>query len=122
MANLQYLSEYFFKAILGKNIKVRMRPKTYPFVEPTAGIDAQCIFCEGKGCKICGEGWVELAGAGMIHPNVLKNGGIDPQEYSGIAWGTGLERFLMLRFGIEDVRLFRNGDLKFLQSYMKGKQ
>lgn len=117
MANLQYLSEYYFKEILGTDIRVRMKPKYYPFVEPTAGIDALCIFCKGEGCRICGEGWIELAGAGMIHPTVLKNGGIDPNEYSGIAWGTGLERFLMLKYGIEDVRLFRNGDLSFLKNF-----
>lgn len=118
LANLQYLSEYFFKRYLGEETKVRLRPKYYPFVEPTAGIDALCIFCKGKGCKVCGDlGWIELAGAGMIHPNVLKNGGIDPDEYTGIAWGTGLERILMVKLGIEDVRLFRNGDLRFLEKF-----
>lgn len=117
MTHLQYLSEYFFKKIFGQDIKVRMRPKYYPFVEPTAGIDAQCIFCKGAGCRICGEGWIELAGAGMIHPQVLRNGGIDPDEYTGIAWGTGLERILMVKLGIEDVRLFRNGDLRFLEKF-----
>lgn len=120
MANLQYLSEYYFKSILGADTVVRMRPKYYPFVEPTAGIDAMCIFCKGKGCKICGEGWIELAGAGMIHPQVLRNGGLDPEIYSGIAWGGGLERFLMLLYGVEDVRLFRSGDLKFLENFDKG--
>lgn len=117
MAHLQYLSEYFFKRVFGPDIQVRMRPKTYPFVEPTAGIDALCIFCKGKGCKVCGKGWIELAGAGMIHPKVLKNGGIDPNIYSGIAWGTGLERILMLKHGINDLRLFRSGDLKFLEKF-----
>jgi phenylalanyl-tRNA synthetase alpha chain len=116
MANLQFLSEYFFKRYLGEDTEVRLRPKYYPFVEPTAGIDALCIFCKGKGCKVCGDlGWIELAGAGMIHPNVLKNGGIDPEVYTGIAWGTGLERILMVKKGINDVRLFRNGDINFLK-------
>lgn len=115
MANLQYLSEYFLKAVLGKDIKVRLRPKYYPFVEPGAGVDGQCIFCMGKGCKICGEtGWLELAGAGMIHPTVLKNGGIDPKVYSGIAWGFGPERMAMLKYGIEDIRVFKSGNLKAL--------
>src|SRR3989338_1407473 len=112
MANLQYLSEYFFQGILGKDIKARLRPKYYPFVEPGAGVDGLCIFCKGKGCNVCGgTGWLELAGAGMIHPQVLKNGGIDPKEYSGIAWGVGPERMAMLKYGVEDIRLFKSGDL-----------
>lgn len=116
MGNLQYLSEYFFKAVLGEDTQVRLRPKYYPFVEPGAGVDATCLFCKGKGCRICGGiGWFELAGAGMIHPTVLKNGGIDSEEYSGIAWGVGLGRMLMLKYGIDDVRLFKSGDLKFIQ-------
>lgn len=118
MANLLYLSEYFFQAIFGYDVKARLKPKYYPFVEPGAGVDGLCIFCKGKGCKVCGGvGWLELAGAGMIHPTVLKNGGIDPDIYSGIAWGFGLGRMLMVREGIEDVRLFNSGDLKFLQKY-----
>lgn len=113
MANLQYLSEYFLKAIFGIETKVRLRPKYYPFVEPGAGVDGQCLFCKGKGCKVCGDvGWLELAGAGMSHPTVLKNGGIDPEEYSGIAWGFGPLRMLMLKLGIEDIRVFASGDLK----------
>lgn len=118
MANLQYLSEYFLREIFGKSIKVRMRPKYYPFVEPGVGVDGECIFCEGKGCKICGfTGWLELAGAGMIHPTVLKNGGIDPEEYSGIAWGFGPSRILMLKYGINDIRAFLSGDLSKLLKY-----
>src|SRR3989344_73940 len=118
MANLQYLSEYFLKTILGKDIKARMRPKYYPFVEPGAGVDGLCLFCKGKGCRVCGgAGWLELAGAGMIHPTVLKNGGIDPNEYSGIAWGFGPLRVAMLKYGIEDVRSFLSGDLRFLEKF-----
>lgn len=116
MANLQFLSEYFLKAIFGKSTKVRLRPKYYPFVEPGAGVDGECLFCKGKGCKICGgTGWLELAGAGMIHPQVLKNAGIDPNEYTGIAWGFGPERMAMLKFGISDIRMFKSGDLKALE-------
>ncbi|MCL5783838.1 MAG: phenylalanine--tRNA ligase subunit alpha [Patescibacteria group bacterium] len=115
MANLQYLSEYFLKGIFGKEMKARMRPKYYPFVEPGVGVDGLCIFCKGKGCKVCGgSGWLEIAGAGMIHPTVLKNGGIDPNIYSGIAWGFGLSRILMLKYGIADIRTFLSGDLKQL--------
>lgn len=118
MANLQYLSEYFFQGILGKDIKARLRPKYYPFVEPGAGVDGLCIFCKGKGCKVCGNvGWLELAGAGMIHPQVLRNGGIDPKIYSGIAWGVGPERMAMLKYGVEDIRLFKSGDLRFLEKF-----
>lgn len=118
MANLQYLSEYFLKSFLGEDIKVRMRPKYYPFVEPGVGIDGTCIFCKGKGCKVCGNiGWLELGGAGMIHPQVLKNGGIDPNIYTGIAWGPGLERILMLKHSIQDLRLFRSGELNFLEKF-----
>lgn len=121
MANLQYLSEQFFKEVFGPEIEVRMRPKYYPFVEPGVGVDAQCIFCKGKGCKICGTGWFELAGAGMIHPQVLTNGGFDPNEYSGIAWGVGPERMLMLKYGIDDIRNFRSGNIDFLRSYSESK-
>ncbi len=116
MANLQYLSEIFLKAVFGSDMKVRLRPKYYPFVEPGVGVDGLCIFCKGKGCNICGGvGWLELAGAGMIHPTVLKNGGIDPNEYSGIAWGFGPARMLMLKHGVSDMRAFNTGDLEFLQ-------
>lgn len=118
MGNLQYLSEYFLKNVFGVDIKVRLKPKYYPFVEPGAGVDGECIFCKGEGCKVCGgTGWLELAGAGMIHPKVLESGGIDPKVYSGIAWGFGPERMVMLKFGIEDIRLFKSGNLKFLERY-----
>lgn len=118
MTNLQYLSEYFLKSVLGKDIKVRLRPKYYPFTEPSVGFDGECIFCKGKGCKVCGGlGWIEVGGGGMVHPQVLRNGGIDPKVYSGIAWGPGLQRIMMLKWGIEDVREFLSGNLKFLQKY-----
>lgn len=117
MANLQYLSEYFVKATLGKDIKVRLKPKYYPFVEPGVGVDALCIFCMGTGCKVCGGiGWLEIAGAGMIHPDVLRAGGIDPKAYSGIAWGFGPARMAMIKYGIEDIRLFNSGDLKLYEN------
>lgn len=116
MANLQYLSEYFLRSVFGQDIKVRLRPKYYPFVEPGVGVDGMCIFCKGAGCNICGQtGWLELAGAGMIHPTVLKNGGINPEEYQGIAWGFGPERMAMLKFEVNDIRVFKNADLKELK-------
>lgn len=118
MANLLYLSEYFFQAIFGYDIKARLKPKYYPFVEPGAGVDGLCIFCKGKGCKVCGGiGWLELAGAGMIHPSVLRNGGIDPDVYSGIAWGVGPGRMAMIKSEINDLRLFNSGDLRFLSKF-----
>ncbi len=115
MANLQYLSEYFLKGTLGEGIKARLSPGYYPFTEPSAHIFGTCVFCKGAGCKICGEtGELELAGAGMIHPTVLRNCGIDPDEYSGIAWGAGPPRMAMLKYGINDVRAFNSGNLKIL--------
>ena len=118
MTNLQYLSEYFLKSVLSKDIKVRLRPKYYPFTEPSIGFDGECIFCKGKGCKVCGGlGWIELGGGGMVHPQVLRNGGIDPKIYTGIAWGPGLQRIMMIKWGIEDVREFLSGDLKFLEKF-----
>lgn len=118
MANFQYLSEYFLKSVLKKDMKVRLRPKYYPFTEPSVGIDGECIFCDGKGCKVCGGlGWLELGGGGMIHPQVLENGGIDSKVYSGIAWGPGLQRIMMMKYKIEDIRSFLNGDLKFLEKF-----
>jgi len=118
MANLKYLSDYFLKAILGKEAKSRFRPKYYPFVEPGVGIDSRCVFCHGKGCKICsGTGWFEIAGAGMIHPNVFIKTGLDPKKYTGLAWGFGPDRMMMLKYGIEDIRYFLDGDLKFLEKF-----
>lgn len=118
MANLKYLSDCLLKTILGKEAKSRFRPKYYPFVEPGVGIDSLCVFCHGTGCKICsGTGWFEIAGAGMIHPNVFKLTGLDQKKYTGLAWGFGPDRILMLKHGIEDIRYFLEGDLKFLQKY-----
>jgi len=118
MANFKFLSDYLLQGILGKEAKSRFRPKYYPFVEPGVGIDCLCIFCHGKGCKICsGTGWFEIAGAGMIHPNVFKFTGLDPKKYSGLAWGFGPDRMLMIKHGIEDIRLFSEGDLNFLQKF-----
>lgn len=118
MSHLQYLSEYFLKSMLGQDIKVRLRPKYYPFTEPSVGFDGLCIFCKGEGCPVCANlGWLEVGGGGMIHPMVLRSGGIDPKSYSGIAWGPGLQRLMMLKWGIEDVRLFLKGDLKFLERF-----
>lgn len=118
MANLKYLSDYFLKAILGPEAKSRFRPKYYPFVEPGVGIDCLCVFCHGKGCKICSNvGWFEIAGAGMIHPNVFKATGLDPEKNKGLAWGFGPYRMMMLKYGIDDIRNFLEGDLEFLEKF-----
>lgn len=118
MANLKYLSDYLLKGLLGKEAKSRFRPKYYPFVEPGVGIDCLCVFCHGKGCKTCsGTGWFEIAGAGMIHPNVFKATSLDPKRHTGLAWGFGPDRMLMIKHEIEDIRYFLEGDLEFLQKY-----
>ena len=118
MANLKYLSDYLLKGLLGKEAKSRLRPKYYPFVEPGVGIDCLCVFCHGKGCKICsGTGWFEIAGAGMIHPNVFKATGLDPKKHTGLAWGFGPDRVLMIKYQIDDIRYFLEGDLKFLEKF-----
>lgn len=118
MGHLRFLSNLFLKLVLGEKTQTRFRPKYYPFVEPGVGVDALCPFCEGPGCQVCGmEGWFEIAGAGLVHPQVLRNGGIDPKEHSGLAWGFGPDRMLMIKQGIEDLRHFYEGDLRFLKQF-----
>ena len=101
-----------------KKVETRFRPSYFPFVEPGLEIDIRCTNCEGKGCRLCKEsGWLEVAGAGMVHPEVLKNGGIDPEVYSGYAWGMGIERLALLRYNINDIRLFAENDFRFLSQF-----
>jgi phenylalanyl-tRNA synthetase alpha chain len=115
---LATLEELFSKLLHQQEIKMRYRPSYFPFVEPGMEVDIHCIVCEGKGCNVCKQsGWLEVAGAGMVHPEVLKYGGIDPEKYQGYAWGMGIERLAMLRFGIEDIRLFLEDNLRFLQQF-----
>jgi phenylalanyl-tRNA synthetase alpha chain len=115
-ANLKSLLEIVGKKLFGPQTKLRMRPKFYPFVEPGNNGEYTCFLCEGQGCRVCkNTGWLEIVGAGLIHPNVLRAGGIDPEKYSGLAFGFGLTRLAMLKYGINDVRLFNSGDLKFLE-------
>lgn len=105
MADLKGTLEIFAKRLYGDDAKVRFRPHHFPFTEPSAEMDTQCFACGGEGCRLCkGEGWIELLGCGMVHPKVLKNCGIDPEEYSGFAFGMGLERVVMRRYGINDLR------------------
>lgn len=108
----------FFNKLFGREIKMRFRTSYFPFVEPGLEADIECLVCSSKGCAICkNTGWLEVVGAGMIHPNVLKAGGIDPNEYSGYAWGFGVERLQMLLNNISDIRLFTENDLRFLNSF-----
>jgi phenylalanyl-tRNA synthetase alpha chain len=110
--------DQFFARLLGPGIKMRVRPSYFPFVEPGMEVDIHCIICKGKGCNVCKHsGWLEVAGAGMVHPDVLRNGGIDPEVYSGFAWGMGLERLVMVKHRIRDIRLFTENDMRFLAQF-----
>jgi phenylalanyl-tRNA synthetase alpha chain len=102
----------------GRDRRVRLRPSYFPFTEPSAELDIECVICRGAGCRSCGnEGWLEMLGAGMVHPNVLCNAGYDPEVYSGFAFGMGPDRFAMMKYGINDLRLFREDDLRFLRQF-----
>ena len=118
MTDLKGTLEMFAKKCLGENTKIRFRPHHFPFTEPSAEADVSCFVCGGKGCGVCkGEGWIELLGCGMVHPNVFKNCGIDPDEYTGFAFGFGVERIAMAKFGIEDMRLLFENDVRFLKQF-----
>ena len=118
MADLKGTLEMFAKKCLGENTKIRFRPHHFPFTEPSAEADVSCFVCGGKGCKVCkGEGWIELLGCGEVHPNVLRNCGIDPDIYSGFAFGFGVERIAMAKYGIEDMRLLFENDVRFLKQF-----
>lgn len=117
-ADLKGVLEEVGKKLFGEQTELRIRPKFYPFVEPGINGEYSCFLCQGKGCRLCKHtGWLEIIGAGMIHPEVLKAGGIDPEEYSGFAFGFGLNRLAMLKYNIGDIRVFNNGDLKFLKQF-----
>jgi len=118
MADLKGTLEMFIKSLYGNETKVRFRPHHFPFTEPSAEVDVSCFVCGGEGCRVCkGEGWIEILGCGMVHPKVLANCGIDPEEYSGFAFGVGLERIAMRKFDIDDLRLFYENDLRFLKQF-----
>ena len=118
MADLKGTLEIFAKKCLGENTKIRFRPHHFPFTEPSAEADVSCFVCGGKGCRVCkGEGWIELLGCGMVHPNVLRNCNIDPDVYSGFAFGFGIERIAMAKFGIDDMRLLYENDARFLKQF-----
>jgi phenylalanyl-tRNA synthetase alpha chain len=117
-SDLKGVLEFFAKGVFGQDIKMRFRPHFFPFTEPSAEVDISCIICKGKGCSVCGrKGWLEILGAGMIHPNVFKNVGYDQKKYTGFAFGMGVERIAMLKYGIDDIRLFFENDLRFLKQF-----
>ncbi len=118
MADLKGTLYEFARRFFGENRRVRFRCDYFPFVEPGAEMVVECSVCRGSGCRLCGmSGWIEILGAGMVHPQVLRNGGCDPEVYSGFAFGLGIERLPMLRYGIDDIRLFFSSDLRFLRQF-----
>ena len=117
-ADLKGVIYEFLRAFFEKDIQVRFRPSYFPFTEPSAEVDIECVMCDGQGCRVCGQtGWLEVMGCGMIHPEVFKSVGIDGEAFTGFAFGMGVERLAMLRYGINDLRLFFENDLKFLQQF-----
>jgi len=117
-ADLKGVLEFFAKGIFGQDIKMRFRPHFFPFTEPSAEVDISCIICKGKGCSVCGKkGWLEILGSGMVHPNVFRNVGYDPDKYTGFAFGMGVDRIAMLKYGINDIRLLFENDLRFLKQF-----
>jgi len=117
-ADLKQTLYFFVQEMFGKDVKVRFRPSYFPFTEPSAEMDISCQICSGKGCNICKHtGWVEILGSGMVHPNVLKNFDIDPEKYTGFAFGMGVERIAQLKYQVNDLRLYSQNDLRFLQQF-----
>ncbi|MDK2903698.1 MAG: phenylalanyl-tRNA synthetase alpha chain [Clostridiales bacterium] len=118
MGDLKGVLDVFAKALYGEDTKTKFRPHYFPFTEPSAEVDVTCAWCHGQGCRICGySGWIEVLGAGMVHPNVLRTVGINPDEYSGFAFGLGLDRLTMLKYGIDDMRLLFENDYRFLKQF-----
>ena len=118
-ADLKQTLTYFAKEFFGENTEIRLRPSYFPFTEPSAEVDVTCSLCSGKGCNVCkGTGWLEILGCGMVDPNVLELNGIDNKKYSGFALGMGIERITMLKYGIKDLRLFFENDIRFLEQFI----
>ena len=118
LADLKGTLELFLKEIFGSSVKVRFRPSFFPFTEPSAEVDVSCVICGGKGCRVCKQsGWLEILGSGMVHPHVLEMSGYDPNQVSGFAFGLGVERIAMLYYGIDDLRLFFENDLRFIRQF-----
>jgi phenylalanyl-tRNA synthetase alpha chain len=118
MGDLKGTLDAFLKRVFRPDTKIRLRPGFFPFVEPGAEVDISCIFCSGRGCPTCKQsGWIEILGAGMVHPKVLRMSGIDDSRYSGFAWGMGIDRVAILKYGVDDIRLFFDNDLRFLRQF-----
>lgn len=118
LADLKGTLELFLKEIFGSSVKVRLRPSYFPFTEPSVEVDISCVICGGKGCRVCkNSGWLEILGSGMVHPNVLRMSGYDPNKMTGFAFGMGVERIAMLKYGIDDLRLFFENDLRFVRQF-----
>ena len=118
LADLKGTLEVFVRKMLGENLKLRFRPSYFPFTEPSYEVDVTCFKCGGKGCNLCKQtGWIEVLGSGMVHPNVLKMNGYDPEKYTGFAFGTGLDRLAMFKYGITDIRLLYQNDVRFLNQF-----
>ena len=117
-SNLKGVLTHFLHSLFGDKTDIRFRPSFFPFTEPSAEIDIRCVICGGSGCRVCkGSGWLEILGAGMIHPEVFRSVKYDPEEFTGFAFGLGIERIAMLKFGIEDIRMFFENDLRFLRQF-----
>lgn len=117
-SHLKGILTIFVQEMFGKNIKLRFRPSFFPFTEPSAEVDILCVICRGQGCRVCSNaGWLEVVGCGMVHPEVFKVVGYDPEKVTGLAFGMGIERIAMLKFGIEDIRMFFQNDLRFLRQF-----
>ncbi|MEA4921988.1 MAG: phenylalanine--tRNA ligase subunit alpha [Eubacteriaceae bacterium] len=118
MADLKGTLDSMAKKLFGTETRTKFRPHHFPFTEPSAEMDVSCFKCGGKGCRVCkGSGWIEILGCGMVHPNVLKVGGIDPEKYTGFAFGMGVERIAMLKYGVDDIRLFYENDMRFINQF-----
>ncbi len=117
-ANLKAVLQGFLRAFFEKDLRMRLRPSYFPFTEPSAEVDMSCVFCDGEGCRVCKHtGWLEIAGCGMVHPNVFAAAGVDADRWTGYAFGMGIERLAMLRYGVSDLRLFYESDLRFLRQF-----
>ncbi len=117
-ADLKGVIQAFAHRMFGPDIQVRFRPSFFPFTEPSAEYDFSCVFCKGKGCRVCkNTGWMEISGAGMVHPNVFKAAGIDPEKYTGYAFGMGIDRIAMIKYAIDDIRIFFENDIRFLNQF-----
>ena len=118
VANFKAVINEFLSRLFGENVKIRLRPSFFPFVEPGFEVDMSCVNCDGKGCSVCSQGgWLEMLGAGMVHPNVFKAAGYNPKNWQGFAFGVGLDRIAMMKYKIDDIRLFYSGDLRFLKQF-----